>query len=116
MVLTAAALHLGALGGYEFWVRTIDDKGGVALHSSRAALSSNWEKVRIRLQVAPNAQKLEIGFGVRGKQKLVVKDLHFDEASADQAMPEVKPRANRIPLAEMTQAFEKPNFKEVKSG
>ncbi|MFX5693149.1 hypothetical protein ABTE17_20945, partial [Acinetobacter baumannii] len=80
MELTAAALHFGELGGYDFWVRTVDDKGQVGVYSTRARLNPQWEKVRIRVAVAPGTQKLEIGFGVRGKQKLLVKDIHFAEA------------------------------------
>lgn len=112
MSLTASALHIGDLGGYEFWIRTIDEKGNVSITSAWARKSDTWETVRVKLMVAANAQKLELGVGIREKGKLLVKELSFTEAQASKPGAETKPIANKITMGPASGPIQNLNFSE----
>ncbi|MBI3731490.1 MAG: hypothetical protein HY254_24595 [Burkholderiales bacterium] len=112
MMFTASALHVGDLGGYEFWIRTTDEKGNTSIASSWARKSSDWEAVRVRLSVNANAQKIELGVGVRDKGKLFIKGLSFTEAQTSNPIPESKPIANKISMGSATTTMQNLNFSE----
>ncbi|PXX35324.1 hypothetical protein [Undibacterium pigrum] len=113
MHFTASARHMGELGGYEFWIRTIDDKGGISISSSWARKSDNWEAVRVRLLVPANATKLELGIGLRDKGKLLVKSITFNEAQANNPATENKPSvANKITMGPAATTIQNLNFSE----
>ncbi len=112
MVLTASARHTGESGRYELWIRTIYDKGGVGITSSSGAKIDAWETVKVRVPVSANAQKLELGIGIRKQGKLLVKDLSFTEASASDAIEERKPIANDINIGQASGAIKNLNFSE----
>lgn len=112
MFFTASALHIGDLGGYEFWIRTTDEKGGTSIASSWARKSDTWEAVRVRLMVPANAQKVELGVGIRDKGKLLVKGMTFNEAQPSVFVPESKPIANKITMGPVTGTIQNLNFSE----
>ncbi|MFZ6708682.1 hypothetical protein [Undibacterium sp. TC9W] len=112
MLLTASARHTGELGRYELWIRTTDDKGGVRITSSSGAKGDAWETVKVQTPVIANAQKLEVGIGIRKQGKLLVKDLSFAEAPANNSIPERRPIANDVNIGQASAAIKNLNFSE----
>ncbi|MFZ6731551.1 hypothetical protein ACO0LG_06495 [Undibacterium sp. Ji42W] len=112
MVLTASAQHTGELGRYELWIRTTDDKGGVRITSSSGAKGDAWETVKVQTPVSANAQKLELGIGIRKQGKLLVKDLSFAEAPANNSISERRPIANDVNIGQASAAIKNLNFSE----
>ena len=112
--LTASILHAGDLGGYEIWIRVIEGKDRSSISSSWGPLSSKWEDVRAKLSVPENAQKVEIGIGVRGQGKLLAKGLLLEEAPLVKvvAAPQTKQLAFRIPDDAATTSLKNLNFNE----
>ncbi len=112
MIFTASALYIGEPGGYEFWIRTIDDKGSVSITSARARKSDTWETVKVLLRVPANVQKLELGIAVRDKGKLLAKGMNFTEAQTSNPLPENRPVADRIIMGPVTAAIQNLSFSE----
>lgn len=113
MHFTASARHMGELGGYEFWIRAIDDKGGISLSSSWARKSDAWEAIRVRLLVPANATKLELGVALKDKGKLFVKGMNFSDVQVSSPAPESKPHiANKITMGPVATTIQNLNFSE----
>lgn len=113
MSFTALAMHLGEYGGYEFWIRTIDDKGGVSISSTWARKSETWETIGVRSLVPVNAVKLELGVALKDKGKLFVKGMNLSDAKASTPAPESKPYvAHKITMGPGTAAIQNLNFSE----
>lgn len=113
MHFTASARHMGELGGYEFWIRTIDDKGGISISSSWARKSDTWEAIRVKLLVPANATKLELGVSLKDKGKLFVKGMTFSDSQASLPVPESKPSvASKITMGPIAKTIQNLNFSE----
>lgn len=113
MSFTALVLHMGEYGGYEFWIRTVDDKGGVSISSTWARKSDTWEAIRAKLTVPANATKLELGVSLKDNGKLFVKGMAFNDMQTKTPIPESKDYvANKITMGAVTAPLQNLNFSD----
>ena len=76
--------YRGKERGYEYWIRAYDEKGAIAYNvrapssPGRARVEESWmESDDLTLLIPPQAARIEIGVGVRGKGQLMMKKSEF---------------------------------------